>query len=135
MSECPSPQSSVQMIGNVPSFVGVITSSVGCGYSSVSGSASIFCPNSTTQNEWMTSFEWSSSFTGRPSGRRSVPSVLPSAAPFVYSNCQANCCAVTVTRSGFDPALLFCVSTTADAMAIAVTSSAGTAVQAISSPV
>ena len=123
------------MIGYVPSLFGVITSSFGCGNSSMYGKASIFCPNSGTQNEWTTSFDLSSSFTGRLIGRRRIGVVTPFAPPFAYVNVHANCSAVTFTCSGFDPALPFSESTTAAAMAITVTRSAGTAVQAISSPV
>ena len=52
-----------------------------------------------------------------------------------YSNFQANCCAVTAIRSGFGPASSFFASTTALTTEIAVTSTAGIAVQTISSPV
>ena len=50
-------------------------------------------------------------------------------------NSHANCCAVTCTTSGFEPARPFCASTTALTIEIAVTSTAGIAVQTISSVV
>jgi hypothetical protein len=52
-----------------------------------------------------------------------------------YSNLQANCCAVTAIRIGFGPASSFFASTTALTIEIAVTSTAGIAVQTISRPV
>ena len=52
-----------------------------------------------------------------------------------YTKLQANCLAVTSTRSGWAPASSFRASTIALTIAIAVTSTAGTAVQAISNPV
>ena len=52
-----------------------------------------------------------------------------------YSNFQANCCAVTEMRSGFGPASSFWASTIALTIEIAVTSTAGIAVQTISRPV
>jgi hypothetical protein len=50
-------------------------------------------------------------------------------------NCQANWRASTPILTGSDPALLFCASTIALTIEMAVTSTAGIAVQAISSPV
>ena len=41
------------------------------------GTVSSFCPNSGTQNEWMTSFECRMSCTERPFGSISVPLVRP----------------------------------------------------------
>ena len=100
---------------------------------SIPGTASDFWPNSGTQNEWITSSECSVSFTGRSTGSTSSPeTTLPSPG---YSNFHANCCAVTAMRSGFGPASLFCARTTALTIEIAVTSTAGTAVQTISRPV
>ena len=55
--------------------------------------------------------------------------------PFGYCELQANCCAVTLTTSGFGPAWPFFASTIALTIEIAVTSTAGTAVQTISSVV
>ena len=52
-----------------------------------------------------------------------------------YLNVHANCCAVTSTRSGSEPARSFRARTTAEMIAIEVTSANGMAVQAISSPV
>ena len=52
--------------------------------------------------------------------------------PFGYWNRHANCCAKTLTTSGFEPALPFWVRTTALAIEIAVTSTAGITVQTIS---
>ena len=125
---CPSPQSSVHIKANCPVLFGVITSVV-----SIPGTASDFWPNSGTQNEWITSTEFNVSLTGSSTGSTSWPEVtlvLPG-----YSNFQANCCAVTAIRSGFAPASLFFASTTALTIEIAVTSTAGIAVQTISSPV
>ena len=48
---------------------------------------------------------------------------------------HANCCAVTFTRSGFAPAASFFARTIALTIPIAVTSTVGTAVHAISRPV
>jgi len=55
--------------------------------------------------------------------------------PFGYVNAHANCCAFTLTTSGSEPAWLFCASTTALTIEIAVTSTVGIAVQTISSVV
>ena len=59
----PSPQSSVQMSGNRPVFVGVITMLV-----SMPGTTSCFCPIAGIQNEWITSADCNSKvmlrFTG-----------------------------------------------------------------------
>ena len=63
ISAWPRPQSSVQITGNVPRCVGVMTSEL-CW----PGTASCFCENSGTQNEWMTSLAVMSSFTCRPFG-------------------------------------------------------------------
>src|ERR671936_2056888 len=52
-----------------------------------------------------------------------------------YENDQANCCAVTFTRSGCAPTLSLRASTTALTTPIAVTSTVGIAVHVISSPV
>ncbi len=128
MVECPSPQSSVQMSEYSPIRVGVITSVV-----SIPGTASDFCPNSGTQNEWITSRECSVSFAGLSTGNTSSPDTTLSSPG--YSNFHANCCAVTEIRSGFGPASSFRASTIALTIAIAVTSRAGIAVQTISRPV
>ena len=48
-------------------------------------------------------------------------------------NVHANCCATTFTTSGLSPAWLFWASTIALTIEIAVTSTAGIAVQTISS--
>src|SRR5918912_934499 len=97
------------------------------------GTVSCFCPNSGTQNEWMTSSERSFSSTLRPSGSRRSPEVR---FPWPgYEKLQANCCAVTFTFSGFEPALPFFASTIALTIAIATTSTVGIAVHVISSPV
>ena len=66
----PSPHSSVQTIENSPVRFGVITSVV-----SIPGTASDFCPNSGTQNEWITSSERSVSLTVSFTGRTSCPDV------------------------------------------------------------
>ena len=116
------------MIGNSPLRFGVITSVV-----SIPGTASDFCPNSGTQNEWITSSERNVSLTVSFTGRTSWPEVN-----FVspgYSNLHANCWAVTAIRTGFGPASSFFASTTALTIEIAVTRIAGIAVQTISSPV
>src|SRR5262249_40915998 len=121
--EWPSPQSSVQMTAKVPVRVGVITRSF-----TWPGTASCFWPNSGTQKEWITSAAVISSFTGRFSGRRRIGEVVP----FAYVNVHENCCPSTRTTSGFEPALPFCVRTTALTTEIAVTSTAGITVQTIS---
>src|SRR5918911_2428313 len=97
------------------------------------GTVSCFCPNSGTQKEWMTSSDLRRSSTLRPTGRRRSPEVR-SAWPG-YAKLQANCCAVTSTCNGFEPALPFFASTIALTIAIATTSTVGIAVQVISSPV
>ena len=61
----PSPQSSVQMTGNVPVRVGVTTSVL-----SLPGTASCFCESSGTQKEWMTSFDVMSQLRVPPLGQR-----------------------------------------------------------------
>src|SRR5581483_9360984 len=121
----PRPQSSVQMTSNVPVFVGVMWSFVGR-----PGTVSCFCPNSGTQNEWMTSsaLKWSS--TERPSGSRRTPVVRFPASGYV--KLHANCCAVTLMFSGFLPSWSFRLRTIALKMPIAVTSSVGISVQTIS---
>src|SRR5262249_9426981 len=73
ISAGPRPHHSLQITGNEPVRVGVITS-VG----SMPGTASCFCPNSGTQNEWMTSFACRYSLTLRSTGRRMIGNeVLP----------------------------------------------------------
>src|SRR6266511_2105305 len=89
----------------------------------IPGTASCFWRNSGTQKEWITSF----AVNGRTADR-----LLPYCG---YVNVQANCWAVTFTRKGFEPAASSLARTIALTIAIAVTSSAGRAVQAISSPV
>ena len=54
---------------------------------------------------------------------------------FGYWNCQENCCAITLTMSGFVPALPFLVRTIALTIEIEVTSTAGITVHTISSVV
>ena len=83
-----------------------------------------------TQNEWMTSFDVMLQLR--------VPALRESSAsrtllPFGYVNVHANCWPVTLTISGSEPALPFWASTIALTIEIAVTSTAGTAVQTISS--
>ena len=67
----PSPQSSVQMTGYVPILSGVMCSCVWR-----PGTVSCFCPNSGTQNEWITSSALNAELDGavRPAaaGRRVV---------------------------------------------------------------
>ena len=67
MTAWPSPQSSVQMIGNVPSLFGVIVTLV-----VVPGTASCFCDICGTQNECSTSRARSVKLAGRSIGRRST---------------------------------------------------------------
>ena len=124
----PRPQSSVQMTGNRPSFVGVMWS-VGW----MPGTVSCFWPHSGTQNEWITSFAVNVSRMSRPSGTRSVPVVRFFDSG--YENDQANCCAVTLIRSTFLPRASSRASTIALNTPIAVTSTVGMIVQAISRPV
>src|SRR5579872_1576385 len=62
--ECPRPQSSIQITGNVPSRLGVITRLF-----SWPGTASCFWANCGTQKEWITSFEVMISRTPRSIGR------------------------------------------------------------------
>src|SRR5204862_1331816 len=121
MSACPSPHSSVQMTGNVPSRSGVMCS---VGWSP--GTVSCFCPNSGTQNEWITSLEVNRSRTERSTGRRRTNVVMPFASG--YEKLHANCWAVTLTRNGCAPALSFRPRTIALTIPIAVTSTVGTAV-------
>src|ERR687887_1206455 len=135
ISACPSPQSSVQTTGKVPSRSGV-TGNV----FTEPGTASSFWPNSGTQNEWVTSTEVMRSRTGVLIGSFSVDEVR-SLNPG-YLKLQKNCCAVTSTMSGFSGVAAdawgtfsFFASTTALTIEIAVTRAAGTAVQTISSPV
>src|SRR5437660_3546587 len=66
----PRPQSSVQITGYVPILFGVMCN-VGCR----PGTVSCFCPNSGTQNEWITSFDVKVKSTERLTGSRSVPVV------------------------------------------------------------
>ena len=72
MSAWPSPQSSVQITGNVPVSTGVMTSRL-CW----PGTASCFCASCGTQKEWMTSFEVMSRIVLRPSGIVSEPELVP----------------------------------------------------------
>ena len=112
----------------MPTFVGVITSLV-----SWPGNASCFCPNSGTQNEWITSFAVRCSSTERPTGRRSCAEVR-----FFwsgYENVHSNWRAVTSTFSWFEPGRSFWTRTMPLITEIAVTRIAGTAVQTISIPV
>ena len=95
----PRPQSSVQMIGYVPILFGVTVKFV-----SIPGTASCFCPNSGTQNEWMTSSARSVKRAGRLIGSLRTFVVRPFCCG--YLNVQANCCAVTSTRSGFEPGVV-----------------------------
>ena len=55
------------MTGKVPSLSGVM-----CSVGWIPGTVSSFCPNSGTQNEWMTSFDVKVSRTERPFGNTSV---------------------------------------------------------------
>jgi hypothetical protein len=121
----PRPQSSVQITGYVPTLFGVMWSDV-----SSPGTVSSFCPNSGTQNEWMTSFDERCSSTERFTGSRSVPVVnLPLSG---YSKLQANCWAVTLMFRTFLPCASSRASTIALKMPIAVTSTVGISVQTIS---
>ena len=97
------------------------------------GTASCFCPNSGTQNEWITSFELIVSITERSFGNRSTADVSPCASGYV--NDHEYCCAVTSTWSGFTPALPLRERTMALTIAIDVTITSGTIVQPISRPV
>src|SRR5688572_664687 len=128
MVEWPSPQSSVQTIAYSPTRFGVITSVV-----STPGTASDFWPNSGTQNAWITSSERSVSLTASLTGSTSWPDVTFRSPG--YSNFHANCCAVTAILIGCGPASSFLASTIALTTEIAVTSTAGIAVQTISRPV
>ena len=137
MTAWPSPQSSVQITGKVPCRSGVITRVV-----SRPGTASCFWPNSGTQNECITSSDVIRSLVVTLIGSFSVAEVsLPKPG---YWKLQANCWAVTLTTSGVslsDEAAEACgmcsflASTTALTIEIAVTRTAGTAVQTISRPV
>ena len=111
-----------------PTFVGVITSVV-----RIPGTASDFWPNSGTQNEWITSSELSVSFADSPTGSTSCPETTAGSPG--YSNFHANCCAVTAIGIALAPASSFFASTIALTTEIAVTSTAGIAVQTISRPV
>src|SRR5579884_987908 len=63
ISAWPSPQSSVQMTGNVPVWIGVTTIVLNW-----PGTASCFCDSTGTQKEWMTSFDVMRNFVLRFSG-------------------------------------------------------------------
>src|SRR5579862_3201243 len=97
---CPRPQSSVQMMSYVPTLSGVMCSDV-----FRPGTVSSFCPNSGTQNEWMTSSDFRCSSTERFTGRRSTPVVRLCASG--YEKLHANCWAVTSTLKTFLPSLSF----------------------------
>ena len=103
------------------------------------GTASCFWPNSGTQNEWVTSTEVICSLTGAPIGSSSLAEArLPKAG---YLNDHSNCWAVTFTTSGLSGSdaaeacgrWSFLARTIALTIEIAVTSTAGTAVQTTSS--
>src|SRR5712691_11096097 len=128
MTEWPRPQSSVQTIGYVPILFGVTVRCV-----TIPGTASCFCPNSGTQKEWMTSSARIVKCTVWPSGRRRMSDDRPLESG--YLKLQANCCAVMSTFSGCLPSRSSRASTIALMIAIEVTSTNGTAVQAISRPV
>ena len=70
ITECPRPHSSVQITGYVPTLFGVM-----CSVGWRPGTVSCFCPNSATQNEWITSFDVKVRRTERFTGSRSVPVV------------------------------------------------------------
>ena len=89
ITEWPRPQSSTQITGYDPSRSGVMCSVVWR-----PGTASCFCPNSGTQNEWITSLLEIVSITERSFGRRSTYDVRPCESGYV--NVQANCTAVTL---------------------------------------
>ena len=113
--------------GTSPTFVGVITSSV-----RIPGTASCFCPNWGTKNEWITSRAVMSSTTVSSTGSRSVPErgpvrVLEVPGELLCGHLHAQ----THPRSRSR----FARSTIALMIAIAVTSTAGIAVQTISIPV
>src|SRR3954453_20580247 len=137
MTAWPSPQSSVQITGNVPCRSGVITRVV-----TIPGTASSFWLNSGTQKECVTSSDVIRSLVVTSIGSLSVAEVsLPKPG---YWKLQANCCAVTSTTSGVslsDEAAEACgmcsflARTTALTIEIAVTRTAGTAVHTISRPV
>src|SRR5919198_5304374 len=138
ISACPRPQSSVQTTGNVPTRSGVTGSVL-----TEPGTASSFWPHSGTQNECVTSTEVIRSATGTSTGTLSVAEVMSWKAG--YLKVQKNCCALTSTTSGLSGFAegeaeargmsSFFARTTALTTEIAVTSAAGTAVHAISSPV
>src|SRR5664279_658600 len=72
ITEWPRPQSSVQITGKVPSRFGVMWRCV-----VIPGTASSFCENSGTQNEWITSFAVKLRSTERSFGSRRTPLVRP----------------------------------------------------------
>src|SRR5256886_15847003 len=102
------------------------------------GTASSFWPNCGTQNECVTSSDVIRSLAVESTGSFSVAEVSPPKSG--YLKVQANCCEITLTwtgLSGSDAAeacgmCSFCARTTALTIEMAVTSAAGTAVQAIS---
>ena len=116
------------MIGKVPSLFGVTVILV-----VIPGTASCFCPNSGTQNEWMTSRARSVNRVGRSIG--SLRMFVVRSFCCGYLNVQANCCAVTSTLSGFEPVCSLRANTTAEMIAIDVTRTNGIAVHATSRPV
>ena len=130
MTGWPGPQSSVQITSYDPSFVGVITVRV-----SMPGTASCFMRNSGTQKAWMTSLAVRISSTGSFTRSTSSPSVRSSSG---YVKLQANWAAVTsivVYSSGSSGSVSARASATALQTDMATTSTVGTAVHQISSPV
>ena len=116
------------MTGNLPSLFGVIFRCV-----VMPGTASCFCPNCGTQNEWMTSRALRLSSVDLFSGSRS--SVVVTSPPPGYLKVQANCCAVTSTVMWSAGMRSFLARATALTTPITTTRMVGTAVQAISRPV
>src|SRR5262245_36424452 len=100
---------------------------------SMPGTASIFCPNCGTQNEWSTSTASIVNCACLPTGSTSSPD---SSSPYSgYWNFHANCWPIAVTCKELSLALPFSESTNALTMPSAITRMAGTAVQTISRPV
>ena len=125
----PSPQSSVQMTGNVPVFVGVMCSCV-CR----PGHRVLLLPE-LRHPERVDDVERLERELDGAAERAAAASPLVRFCASGYEKLHANCCATTFTRKTFLPWASFRPSTIALTMPIAVTRIVGMSVQTISRPV